>query len=68
MRNENLVTLIKCVETASHVYLVMEYCNAGDLGEYLQDRMSLPERAIQHFLIHIAHAIEAIYKKGIVHR
>ncbi|VDD92716.1 unnamed protein product [Enterobius vermicularis] len=68
LRNENLVTLIKCVETASHVYLVMEYCNAGDLGEYLQDRMSLPERAIQHFLIHIAHAIEAIYKKGIVHR
>uniref|UniRef100_A0A0N5ACJ5 Protein kinase domain-containing protein n=1 Tax=Syphacia muris TaxID=451379 RepID=A0A0N5ACJ5_9BILA len=68
LKHVNLVTLIKCVETPSYVYLVMEYCNAGDLGEYLQDRISLPEYAIQHFLQHIANAIEAINKKGIVHR
>lgn len=46
----------------------MEYCNAGDLGDYLQTKITLPETTIQHFLVHIARAIEAINKKGIVHR
>ena len=68
LKHVNLVTLIKCVETPTHVHLVMEYCNAGDLGEYLQEKISLPETVIQHFLVHIAHAIQAINKKGIVHR
>lgn len=68
MQHENLVALLKCVETPTNVFLVMEYCNAGDLGDYLQNKVTLPEIAIQHFLVHISRAIEAINKKGIVHR
>uniref|UniRef100_A0A915BYE9 Non-specific serine/threonine protein kinase n=2 Tax=Parascaris univalens TaxID=6257 RepID=A0A915BYE9_PARUN len=68
LQHENLVGLLKCVETPTHVFLVMEYCNGGDLGDYLQSKITLPEPTIQHFLVHIAHAIEAINKKGIVHR
>ncbi|VDM45584.1 unnamed protein product [Toxocara canis] len=68
LQHENLVALLKCVETPTHVFLVMEYCNGGDLGDYLQSKITLPEPTIQHFLVHIARAIEAINKKGIVHR
>ncbi|VDK58945.1 unnamed protein product, partial [Anisakis simplex] len=68
LQHENLVGLLKCVETPTHVFLVMEYCNGGDLGDYLQSKITLPELTIQHFLVHIARAIEAINKKGIVHR
>ncbi|VDN01330.1 unnamed protein product [Thelazia callipaeda] len=68
LKHENLVGLLKCVETSANVFLVMEYCNAGDLGDYLQNKVTLPEVTIQHFLVHIARAIEAINKKGIVHR
>ncbi|VDO29719.1 unnamed protein product [Onchocerca flexuosa] len=68
LKHENLVALLKCVETPTNVFLVMEYCNAGDLGDYLQNKVTLPEVTIQHFLVHISRAIAAINKKGIVHR
>lgn len=68
MKHENLVALLKCVETPTNVFLVMEFCNAGDLGDYLQNKVTLPEVTIQHFLVHISRAIAAINKKGIVHR
>ncbi|CAB60406.1 Serine/threonine-protein kinase unc-51 [Caenorhabditis elegans] len=68
LKHENLVGLLKCTETPTHVYLVMEFCNGGDLADYLQQKTTLNEDTIQHFVVQIAHALEAINKKGIVHR
>ncbi|VDN50688.1 unnamed protein product [Dracunculus medinensis] len=68
LKHENLVSLLRCHEVSNAVYLVMEYCNAGDLADYLNEKTTLPETTIQHFLRHMACAIEAIYKMGIVHR
>ncbi|KAH7731145.1 CRE-UNC-51 protein [Aphelenchoides avenae] len=66
--NDNLVSLLKCVETPTHVYLVMEYCNGGDLADYLQAKGTINEATIQHFFVQIARALEAMNTKGIVHR
>ncbi|KAI1713474.1 protein kinase domain-containing protein [Ditylenchus destructor] len=55
LKHENLVSLLKCVETPTHVFLVMEYV------QYL-------ELTIQHFFVQIARAMEAMNHKGIVHR
>ncbi|CEF64595.1 Autophagy-specific gene 1 [Strongyloides ratti] len=68
LKHENLVGLIKCLETASYVYLVMEFCNGGDLADYLHTHRKLDERTIQHFLVQIAKALEAMNGKEIVHR
>lgn len=35
LHHENVVCLLDCKETAQFVYLVMEYCNGGDLADYL---------------------------------
>uniref|UniRef100_A0A0N4ZY26 non-specific serine/threonine protein kinase n=1 Tax=Parastrongyloides trichosuri TaxID=131310 RepID=A0A0N4ZY26_PARTI len=68
LKHDNLVGLIKCLETASYVYLVMEFCNGGDLADYLHTHRKLDERTIQHFCIQIAKALEAMNGKEIVHR
>uniref|UniRef100_A0A1I7V4T6 Protein kinase domain-containing protein n=1 Tax=Caenorhabditis tropicalis TaxID=1561998 RepID=A0A1I7V4T6_9PELO len=68
LKHENLVSLLKCTETPTHVYLVIEYCNGGDLADYLQQKSQLNEETIQHFVVQIARALEACYRKGIVHR
>ncbi|PAV88129.1 hypothetical protein WR25_17742 [Diploscapter pachys] len=68
LKHENLVALLKCCENATHVYLIMEFCNGGDLADYLQQKGTLKEDNIQHFVVQIARALEAINKKGIVHR
>lgn len=53
LQHDNLVSLLRCVETSTHVYLVMEYCNHGDLAEYLFGKQTLGETVIQHFFSQI---------------
>ncbi|TKR64855.1 hypothetical protein L596_025332 [Steinernema carpocapsae] len=67
-RQENVVSLLNCKWDHGHVYLVMEYCNHGDLSDYLIQKKTIPEDAIQHFVVQIARAIEHLNKKNIVHR
>ncbi|CAD5214778.1 unnamed protein product [Bursaphelenchus okinawaensis] len=68
LKHENLVSLLKCLENTNSVFLVMEFCNGGDLSDYLQIHGVLDDVVIQHFFKQIARALEAINKKGIVHR
>lgn len=68
LHHENLVSLLDCKETTQHVYLVMEYCNGGDLSEFLQAAGTLTEDTIRHFARQLAAAIQALKAKGIVHR
>lgn len=68
LQHDNLVSLLRCVETNTHVYLVMEYCNHGDLAEYLFGKQTLAETVIQHFFSQIAKALKALNAKSIVHR
>lgn len=53
LKHENLVALLKCQENDQHVYLVMEYCNGGDLADYLAAKGTIGEFTIQHFFSQI---------------
>ena len=55
LKHENLVGLLKCTETNTHVFLVMEYCNGGDLADYLQQKGTLDEATIHHFVVQIGY-------------
>ncbi|XP_052246716.1 serine/threonine-protein kinase unc-51-like isoform X4 [Dreissena polymorpha] len=68
LHHENVVQLMECKETTNHVYLVMEYCNGGDLADYLQAKGTLSEDTISYFLKQISFAMRALKDKGIVHR
>ncbi|UZJ52514.1 hypothetical protein CBS101457_001834 [Exobasidium rhododendri] len=37
-RHANIVELIDCLKTSSHIYLVMQYCRMGDLSNYIRTR------------------------------
>ncbi|XP_074643848.1 serine/threonine-protein kinase unc-51-like isoform X2 [Tubulanus polymorphus] len=68
LQHDNVVALLDCKETTHHVYLVMEYCNGGDLADYLHTKGTLSEDTIALFLRQIAGAMKALNAKGIVHR
>ncbi|GAB0093858.1 Serine/threonine-protein kinase Unc-51 [Sergentomyia squamirostris] len=68
LHHENVVALLDCKESQHNVYLVMEYCNGGDLADYLNGRGSLSEDTIRLFLVQLAGAMKALFAKGIVHR
>ena len=43
IKHDNIVGLLDYDETKETIFLVMEYCNAGDLSEYLQKQGTLSE-------------------------
>ncbi|XP_076434612.1 serine/threonine-protein kinase unc-51-like [Babylonia areolata] len=67
-QHENLVQLLHVKETDSSVYLVLEFCNGGDLCDYLLSKGTMSEDAISSFMQQIASALKALYDKGIMHR
>lgn len=42
-KNNNIIRLIDIKKTANNIYLILEYCNEGDLGAYLKIKKKLPE-------------------------
>ncbi|XP_060521502.1 serine/threonine-protein kinase ULK2 isoform X2 [Cylas formicarius] len=68
LHHEHVVALLDCKETTNNVFLVMEYCNGGDLADYLAAKGSLSEDTIRLFLNQLAGAMKALHTKGIVHR
>uniref|UniRef100_UPI0037E72E42 serine/threonine-protein kinase ULK1a n=1 Tax=Semicossyphus pulcher TaxID=241346 RepID=UPI0037E72E42 len=68
LKHENIVRLLDYQEMGGCVYLVMEYCNGGDLAEYLHSKGTLSEDTIRVFLQQIAQAMKVLQGKGILHR
>lgn len=68
LQHENIVALYDVQETPSSVFLVMEYCNGGDLADYLQAKGTLREDTLRVFLQQIAAAMKILHSKGIIHR
>ncbi|KAG8515026.1 Serine/threonine-protein kinase ULK1, partial [Galemys pyrenaicus] len=68
LKHENIVALYDFQEMANSVYLVMEYCNGGDLADYLHAMRTLSEDTIRLFLQQIAGAMRVLHSKGIIHR
>ncbi|CAL8092045.1 unnamed protein product [Orchesella dallaii] len=68
LHHENVVALLDCLETSAHVYLIMEYCNGGDLFDYLRQYGPLNEDVVRMFLRQLAGAMHALHSNGIVHR
>ncbi|XP_066465745.1 serine/threonine-protein kinase ULK1 [Tiliqua scincoides] len=68
LKHDNIVALYDFQEMANSVYLVMEYCNGGDLADYLHSMRTLSEDTIRLFLQQIAGAMKVLHSKGIIHR
>ncbi|XP_016424739.1 serine/threonine-protein kinase ULK1-like isoform X2 [Sinocyclocheilus rhinocerous] len=68
LKHENIVSLLDFQEILGCVYLVMEYCNGGDLAEYLHSKGSLSEDTICVLLQQLAGAMSVLRSKGIIHR
>ncbi|XP_066595894.1 serine/threonine-protein kinase unc-51 [Prorops nasuta] len=68
LHHENVVALLDCKESNHNVFLVMEYCNGGDLADYLGAKGTLSEDTIRVFLRQLSGAMKALHAKGVVHR
>uniref|UniRef100_A0A668AP76 non-specific serine/threonine protein kinase n=1 Tax=Myripristis murdjan TaxID=586833 RepID=A0A668AP76_9TELE len=65
LKHENIVGLL---DYQSLLFLSSQYCNGGDLAEYLHSKGTLSEDTIRVFLQQIAQAMKVLQSKGILHR
>ena len=68
-QHPNIITLYDIFENVNYFYIIMEYCEGGDLFSYLEDRhFRLPEQQVAKFMHKMCAAIYYIHSYGITHR
>ncbi len=68
LKHTNIIELYDVVETSNMVCIVMEYCQGGDLREYLGKRKRLDEYEVQDIVYQVAQGLTELYRKDIIHR
>ena len=73
LNHPNIVKFVDIKKTKKHYYIMMEFCNGGELSKNLEKYMmkngtAFPEELVQHFMRQIIGAFKYIHGKKIIHR
>ena len=64
----NVIFVFKIFEDQENCYLVMEYCQKGELFDYIVNHQRLSEDEASIFFYQLINGLEYIHSKGIAHR
>ena len=68
VNHPNIIKLIDVKETLKHIYIITEYCNGGNLKEYLNIYKKLSEEIVQYIMKQVIEAMKYLHNKKIMHR
>ena len=68
VRHNNIIKLYEVMETPQKIYLVMEYCDGGELFDYIVSKQHLSEKQACTFFQEIIDALTYLHSQNIVHR
>ena len=73
INNPYLVRLEDLMRTSNHIYIVMEYCNGGDLSKCLKkyikmNKKPFSEEIVQYLMRQIITGLRLLHSKKILHR
>lgn len=66
--NANIIKLYDIKKTANNIYLILEFCNEGDLMKYIKEKSKQTEDEAIEFQIQIFSAFKTLNKAKIMHR
>ena len=66
--HKNICELYESISTEHNFYLIMEYIDGGDLGDFISKNIKLSENLACHFFRQLISAIEYLNDMGITHR
>ncbi|KAK6456729.1 kinase-like domain-containing protein [Scheffersomyces xylosifermentans] len=64
----NILKLLHSINTADHCFLILEYCNGGEIFNKIIEYTYFSERLSRHVFKQLVSAIDHLHKNGIVHR
>jgi len=68
IKHPNIMHLYEYMETGNNYYLVIQYCNNGDLEEHVKKAKKLSEDEGVYFLMQIMNGFRELHKYKIMHR
>ena len=68
IQSPNVIGFYDVQKTANNFYLMMQYCNGGDLEELRKVRKSFREQEARYFLSQIVKGFKAMYDMKVLHR
>ena len=73
LNHPNIVKFQEVKKTKKHFYIIMEYCNGGELSKALEKYQNkfgkpFPETIVQHIMRQIISAFRYIHERKIIHR
>ena len=67
LSHQNIIHLFDVKKKGNHLYIIMEYCNQGNLSEFVK-RNDLSDDEIIYYFSQIINAFKYIHSKNIIHR
>ena len=64
----NVIYVFRIIEDQENFYLVMEYCQKGELFDYIVQHQRLSENEAAIFFYQLINGVEYIHSQGIAHR
>ncbi|KAL4622033.1 hypothetical protein ACB092_06G268000 [Castanea dentata] len=64
----NIIRLFEAIETKDRIYLVLEYCDGGDLAAYINKHGKVSEAIARHFMRQLAAGLQVLQEKHLIHR
>ncbi|OQS01691.1 protein kinase [Achlya hypogyna] len=70
MNHPNIVRLYSITKSKSSVHLFMEYCEGGDLSQYMKKQPNgiVSEPLVRHFIRELADGLHALWRQNLIHR
>jgi len=68
LQHPNIVRVYDVVEFDDHVYIFMDWCDKGDLLEYVKSKGSIPESKGHHYFRQLISAVRYLHNLDLSHR
>ncbi|KAF2884020.1 hypothetical protein ILUMI_22138 [Ignelater luminosus] len=67
LKHEYIVRLIDFLWDPKHIFIITEYCNEGDLSQFIRKKHKLAESLVKTFMQQLALALKFLHGHGICH-
>lgn len=68
VRHPNIIGYVDCVDTASKMYIVLEYADGGELFDHIVKMGAFPEEDAKTIFLQLLAGVSYLHSKGIAHR
>ncbi|XP_038874388.1 serine/threonine-protein kinase ATG1a isoform X2 [Benincasa hispida] len=68
INHPNIIRLFEAIQTDDRIYLVLEYCDGGDLWDYINLHGKVSEAVARNLMRQLAAGLKVLQEKHLIHR